>query len=76
MLFNVDENIWHAMDDDCVNDLSREALATDGSSQAETAEEWKSVLFGQFGVVDLSRIPPMVFLTLAPARSSVREELR
>ena len=76
VLFNIDENIWHPMDDDSAGNGSQEMVLNTESPQAETAEEWKSVLFDQFGVVDLSRMPPRVFLTLAQARTSIREELR
>ena len=82
---NVDENICQAMDNNSNLILDSETLANataTGSKipseapQAETAEEWKSVLFGQFGVVDLSRMPPRVFLTVVKARASIRDEIR
>ena len=76
VLFNIDENICHPMDDDSVENGSQEMLINTESPQVKTAEEWKSVLFDQYGVVDLSRMPPRVFLTLAQARASIREELR
>ena len=76
VVFNVDDNIWQPMGDDSVGKLTHEALINTESPHAETAEEWKSVLFDRFGVVDLSRMPPRVFLTLVPARASIREELR
>ena len=44
-LFNADGNIWHAMNDDDVNNLNHEILAPNGPVRAETSEEWKSVLF-------------------------------
>ena len=85
LLFNADENISQSMDNSSNLILCPEILtnvtAVDSKSpnespQAETAEEWKSALFDQFGVVDLSRMPPRVFLAVIKARASIREEIR
>ena len=72
-MFNADENIWHAMDNNSNLALGQEALASTESlptgiiaesPHAETSEEWKSVLFDQLGVVDLPRTPPRFFLDI------------
>ena len=76
LVFNLDGNIFHLMDNNSALQEKSKVVNHPEPIQDETAEEWKSVLFDQFGVVGLSRMPPRVFLTLIKERASIRDELR